>query len=118
MLADMPMITADHLHTLIAEFFRRGAKRIVRAMNSGQLGNPVIFPRSAFHLLMHLEGDQGAGGVLNESGLGVTGIEIGVAAVADVDTVTDILDAGGVIPSKAPARDEADKLQSQVIRLK
>ncbi len=60
--ADMPEITADDLHALIAAFDQTS---ILRATTrDGMLGHPVIFPADLVSELTELRGDEGARAVL------------------------------------------------------
>jgi molybdenum cofactor cytidylyltransferase len=67
-------------------------------MATGQPGNPVILPRIPFRSLDQLEGDTGARKVIAASGLDVVGVEIGLAAVCDIDTPEALDAAGGSEP--------------------
>lgn len=58
--ADMPEITQDDLETVL-QAFAKAPRSIVQACTaSGQLGHPVVFPKSTFPALQSLSGDQGA----------------------------------------------------------
>ncbi|MBY3483407.1 nucleotidyltransferase family protein [Rhizobium laguerreae] len=95
MLADMPGLTADHLAMLIQAFENTGGKAIVRATFDGKRGNPTILPQSLRVSVMELKGDIGARQIIESSGVPIIEVEIGAAASLDVDTVEDILKAGG-----------------------
>jgi molybdenum cofactor cytidylyltransferase len=95
MLADMPGLTADHLATLIQVFENSGGKAIVRATFHGKRGNPTILPQSLRVSVMELKGDIGARQIIESSGVPIIDVEIGAAASLDVDTVEDIIIAGG-----------------------
>jgi molybdenum cofactor cytidylyltransferase len=97
LLADMPQMTADHLDRLIAAFEQAGAGVIVRATANGESGNPVILPRALYSSVLALKGDRGAKALIEASGLSVVDVEIGAAAILDVDTVAQVLAAGGVL---------------------
>jgi molybdenum cofactor cytidylyltransferase len=95
MLADMPGLTADHLAMLIHAYEKTGGKAIVRATFLGKRGNPVILPQSLRVSVIELKGDIGAREIIESSGVPIIDVEIGAAASLDVDTVDDILTAGG-----------------------
>ena len=65
MLADQPLIQADHLEELIARW-RELPDRIVASGYSETLGPPVVFPREYFPALCSLDGDSGAKRVLEQ----------------------------------------------------
>jgi len=97
-LADMPLINENHLSSMIEIFRENRGLSVVRAMATGQPGNPVILPRILFRSLDQLEGDTGARKVIAASGLDVVGVEIGLAAVCDIDTPEALDAAGGSEP--------------------
>ena len=94
--ADMPGISAAHVAALIAGF--HAGEGIVRATAGGHPGHPVLFPALLYGELRGLSGDAGARGIIRSAGLAVRGVEIGPAALADVDTTTAIKEAGGHLP--------------------
>ncbi len=95
MLADMPSVTPIDLKRLIGEFRRNGGKAIVRACSGETPGNPVILPASLFRHVSKLEGDQGARALIGQSGLPVVMVDIGEAALNDVDTPDAVALHGG-----------------------
>ncbi|MGP4689382.1 nucleotidyltransferase family protein [Agrobacterium pusense] len=97
MLADMPGLTSDVLDQLIAAFCFTDGEVVVRALGDGKPGNPVIIPKSLFEAAAHLEGDVGARRVIEASSLPIVYVEIGEAALLDVDTPEAILAAGGTL---------------------
>lgn len=97
MLADMPKISSEHLNQMIATFEHTGRLAVVRAVAEGKPGNPVILPRAMFEDLSRLEGDVGARDLINASGLQIIDVELGSAALMDVDTPEAIASAGGVL---------------------
>jgi molybdenum cofactor cytidylyltransferase len=88
LLADQPLITADHLNLLIREW-QRTPDDILISEYSGVQGPPVIFPAQCFDSLMKLEGDQGARSLLCHVKGPVRGIALDEAAV-DIDTPEDL----------------------------
>ncbi|WP_244598589.1 nucleotidyltransferase family protein [Rhizobium tubonense] len=95
MLADMPAITVDNLAALIVAFQGAQGQAIVRAVSHGQRGNPVILPRTILPKILELNGDVGARSIIEASGLPVIDVEIGQAALIDVDTPEQVITAGG-----------------------
>ncbi|WP_372648503.1 NTP transferase domain-containing protein [Draconibacterium sp.] len=59
-LIDQPLITTDHLNTLLADFEPGKQHIIVSQAESGWQGVPVIFDRFYFNELSELSGKQGA----------------------------------------------------------
>ncbi|MEX3009397.1 NTP transferase domain-containing protein [Hoeflea sp. TYP-13] len=97
MLADMPAIRTEHLSAMIDAFRKVGGQAIVRAASGEVRGNPVILPRETFDSVLRLEGDVGARQIITSAGLPVIDVDIGDAALLDVDTRQAVLDAGGVL---------------------
>ncbi|MGO6731238.1 nucleotidyltransferase family protein [Rhizobium ruizarguesonis] len=97
MLADMPGISTTHLDTLISAFCNAGGGAVVRAVSRGKPGNPVILPRSLGQAIVRLEGDVGARDTIATSGLPVLDVDVGDAALLDVDTPNEVLAAGGTM---------------------
>jgi molybdenum cofactor cytidylyltransferase len=95
MLADMPHVTAEHLRKLISCFRDSGGGVIVRAVGKGRWGNPVILPQSLGDEVQRLRGDIGARHIILGSGLEVIDVDIGEAALIDVDTPEDVIASGG-----------------------
>lgn len=97
MLADMPGVTVRDLNALISSFRLASGHAIIRAVSRGKRGNPVILPKSLNDSIMRLEGDVGARYLVETSGTPVIDLDIGDAALLDVDTPEDVLSAGGVL---------------------
>jgi len=97
LLADMPAIDAAHLQRMLHVFGEAGGPCIVRAVSGEVRGNPVILPRETFEAIGVLEGDVGARQIIAASGLPVRDIDIGDAALLDVDTQEAVKAAGGVL---------------------
>ncbi|MCR6727743.1 nucleotidyltransferase family protein [Agrobacterium fabrum] len=96
MLADMPAVSKDDLNRLIAAFHDTNGELIIRAVSGGTRGNPVILPQSLKDAVLHLKGDVGARQLIEASGQKVIEVEIGDAALIDVDTREAIIQAGGI----------------------
>ncbi|MBY5394024.1 NTP transferase domain-containing protein [Rhizobium leguminosarum] len=97
MLADMPGISTTHLDALISTFRNAGGEAVVRAVSRGKPGNPVILPRSLNQAILRLEGDVGARDIIATSGLPVLDVDVGDAALLDLDTPEEVLAAGGAM---------------------
>lgn len=95
MLGDMPQVTAGMVELLAARFAAEGGRKVVRAVHSGQPGNPVILPRAVFAAAANLRGDVGARHLIEASGVGVVDVDVGEGAAIDVDTPEALAEAGG-----------------------
>lgn len=87
-LADMPLITAAHINQMIASFEKHGG--IIRAAHHGQPGNPVLIPRALFAKMARFKGEESGKQILAASGIPLTLVEIGIAAISDIDTPVDL----------------------------
>lgn len=97
MLADMPTISTVHLNALVEAFAACDGQSVVVAAHRGVRGNPVVIPRLLFGDLLSLEGDVGARNIIRRSGLPIVEVEIGTAALHDVDTTEAVIAAGGSV---------------------
>jgi molybdenum cofactor cytidylyltransferase len=87
LLADMPMIRAGHLQQLRARFNRLAGRRIIVPTHQGQWGNPLIWSRDFFSLLLTLTGDRGARALAQAHADDVYTVEMADGAVLrDFDT--------------------------------
>lgn len=96
LLADMPSITTHNLDDLIGAFATSKGLSIVRAGQAGKPGNPVILPKAIYAQTMTLQGDRGARALIETSDLDIIDVDIGEAAIVDVDTQSDLQVLGGV----------------------
>ena len=87
-LADQPLITADHLRALI-EAWSGSVDEIVATGFSGTLGVPALLPSGCFDDLASLDGDVGAKGLLADERFSVRSIGFTPAAV-DIDRPEDL----------------------------
>jgi molybdenum cofactor cytidylyltransferase len=86
-LGDMPFVRAETLRAL-AEVLGRGAAAVV-PVYAGERGNPAGFGRAAWLVLMTLDGDRGARGVLDA--LGVVDVAVNDPGVLrDLDRPEDL----------------------------
>lgn len=95
-LADMPTIEASQLDRLIVAFREHMGTCVIRATGNDRPGNPVIFPSTWFERLSGLSGDGGARALLKDNAAVIVDVEIGEAALIDVDTPEELIAAGGV----------------------
>ncbi len=92
LMADQPLVTAEHLQSLIARWSGR-EDEIVATAYAGTVGPPVLFARGTFPELMKLSGDTGARAVLVDERFALKTVLFEPAAT-DIDTTAD-LDAIG-----------------------
>ena len=93
LLADQPLVTAEHLQALIDNW--SGADdEIVATAFANTLGPPVLFPSGSFSALAALAGDQGARQVLRDSRFSIETVRFEAAAV-DIDTPADLASLPG-----------------------
>lgn len=93
LLGDMPGIGAGEIETLSRA---HDGTQVVRAAHGGQRGNPVILPARVAARVPLLAGDTGARHLIEASGMDVRDVDLGEAALADVDTPEALAAAGGV----------------------
>lgn len=86
MLADMPAVTVSDLSRLINIFHRTNGQVIVRATCAGKAGNPVIIPKTLRERLLQMTGDIGARQIIQNCQIPIVDVDIGEAALTDVDT--------------------------------
>ena len=86
LLGVQPLITAQHIDTLIATY-RTTGKRIIAPTYEGKRGNPILFDASLFPELFEVTGDEGGRSVLERHREEIITIEMGnPLANIDVDT--------------------------------
>lgn len=103
MLADQPLLTADHLDALIEAFRPSGEGSIVMACDAGARANPVVLSSDFASEIGTLEGDVGARYIVQAHRDLVREVEIGPAASFDVDTPDLLARAGGLIADEEPS---------------
>ena len=96
-LADMPAIDGRIIDRLIEAFRSAGDARIVVPTADGKRGNPVLWPKAYFEALRHISGDVGARHLIGENSDAVLEVEIGRAAMLDLDTPEAMQAEGGVL---------------------
>src|SRR5579859_7241662 len=86
LLGDQPLITAQHIDTLIATY-RTTDKRIIAPTYEGKRGNPILFDASLFPELLEVTGDEGGRSVLERHREEIATVETSnPLANIDVDT--------------------------------
>ncbi len=86
LLGDQPLITAQHIDTLVATY-RTTGKRIIAPTYEGKRGNPILFDASLFPELLKVTGDEGGRSVLERHREEIATVEMGnPLANIDVDT--------------------------------
>ncbi len=88
LLADQPLINAEHLDRMRTEFHRSGAA-IVAAQYSSTLGVPAIFQRGLWGTLATLPPDSGARRLFADPSLKIQAFPLPQAAT-DIDTPEDL----------------------------
>ena len=89
MLVDQPLIPASHLQALVARAERMPQKPVATLANRRRMA-PAYLPRRLWPRVFELEGDRGAGRILNAIGADCVICE---AAGQDVDTRADLMAA-------------------------
>ncbi len=87
LLADQPLVTAQHL-TAMRKLLHTADAPVVAAEYSGTLGVPALFKRDMFGVLAALTPEAGARHVLRDSGIDVISFALAEAAI-DLDTPDD-----------------------------
>ncbi|MFO1154630.1 MAG: molybdopterin-binding/glycosyltransferase family 2 protein [Rhodospirillales bacterium] len=91
LLADMPLITADHLDRLITAFRFAAEERVCVPVHHGRRGNPVLWPARLFPALMQMEGDRGGRPLLASEAEHLVEVAMG-----DPGVLIDVDDAEGL----------------------
>jgi molybdenum cofactor cytidylyltransferase len=93
MTCDQPLLTADHLRTLISDFEAHSLPTIVGSFYGGSIGVPAIFPREVFSHLLALKGDKGARALLAQPPCRLVARDFPGGEV-DIDTPDDLSHLG------------------------
>lgn len=96
MLADQPLLTADHLDRMIATFRPEGRGSLVVATHDGRRFNPVVIASRYREEIEELTGDIGARQLFSQHSYAVAELELGTPASFDVDDLASLIAAGGV----------------------
>ncbi len=93
MSCDQPLLSAEHLRSLIHTFESQGAPSIAASSYGGIRGVPAVFPREAFEELGSLRGDKGARSVIERGSWPVISVQF-VGGEVDIDTPEDMAQLG------------------------
>ena len=86
-LGDMPGITSTHINSLIKAFKNNPNRQIVIPTYKGRRGNPVLWGKKHFPLLVNLSGDRGAKVLFQNNENNITEVQIEDEAIlTDLDT--------------------------------
>ena len=86
-LGDMPGITSTHINSLIKAFKNNPNRQIVIPTYNGRRGNPVLWGKKHFPLLVNLSGDRGAKVLFQNNENNITEVQIEDEAIlTDLDT--------------------------------
>jgi molybdenum cofactor cytidylyltransferase len=88
MLADLPLVTTEHLTNLV-NTWSESPYSIVASAFENTLGPPIVFPRADFDALMQLSGDRGARPIIEANKERVQTIKCEEAAF-DIDRPEDL----------------------------
>ena len=88
MLADLPLVTTEHLTSLV-NAWAEAPQTIVASAFEDTLGPPIVFPRADFEALMQLTGDRGARPIIDANKERVQAIDCEEAAF-DIDRPEDL----------------------------
>ena len=88
MLADLPLVTTEHLTNLV-NAWAESPRTIVASAFEDTLGPPIVFPKSDFDALMQLSGDRGARPIIDANKERVQAIACEEAAF-DIDSPEDL----------------------------
>ena len=88
MLADLPLVTTEHLTSLV-NAWTKSPQTIVASAFEDTLGPPIVFPKADFDALMQLSGDRGARPIIDANKDRVQAIACEEAAF-DIDYPEDL----------------------------
>ena len=88
MLADLPLITAEHLDILVNAWIE-SPQSIIASAFEDTLGPPIVFPKTDFDELLKLKGDRGARPIIDANRDRVQSIDCEEAAF-DIDRPEDL----------------------------
>jgi molybdenum cofactor cytidylyltransferase len=88
MLADLPLITAEHLENLVNAWIY-SPQSIIASAFEDTLGPPIVFPKTDFDELLKLKGDRGARPIIDANRDRVQSIDCEEAAF-DIDRPEDL----------------------------
>ncbi len=90
LLGDQPFLDSDFINLLLARF-RASEKKICVPVHQGKRGNPTIFSRHFYDLMMDIEGDVGAREIIRAHPENVLQVEVdNPLHLFDIDTQADL----------------------------
>lgn len=102
LLGDQPLVTPRFLDLLLESFWA-SEKGICVPVHAGKRGNPTIFHRGFYRLLLELEGDEGGRRIIEGHPEEVLGVEIDEPLwLADVDSEEDLEALDSLAPRPSP----------------
>jgi molybdenum cofactor cytidylyltransferase len=95
-LGDMPLVTADTIRRIVAEFAPSLGKEICAPVRHGRRGHPVLFGRSLFKDLQAVSGDVGGRKLFDAFPTRVVEVIVDDGGIlTDFDTSEDLVGTGG-----------------------
>ncbi|MFB5676124.1 NTP transferase domain-containing protein [Paenibacillus terreus] len=89
LLGDQPFVKSEHINTLLERFASNRQADYIAASDQGKAKPPILLARSLFDRLQSLEGDQGAGALINSSMVQGVRISMPSHVFLDADTLED-----------------------------
>ncbi|MFM9279624.1 nucleotidyltransferase family protein [Paenibacillus jiagnxiensis] len=89
LLADQPFVRSEHINTLLERFASNRQVDYVAASDQGKAKPPVLLASRFFERLQSLEGDQGAGALINSASAQGIRITMPARVFLDADTPED-----------------------------
>lgn len=93
MSCDQPLLSGDHLRSLIHSFESQGAPAIAASAYGGVRGVPAVFPPETFEELRALHGDKGARSIIEQASWPVVSVPFEGGEV-DIDVPEDLAQLG------------------------
>ncbi|MDP4098724.1 nucleotidyltransferase family protein [Paenibacillus sp. P96] len=90
LLADQPLVASQHINALLEHFEANQQVDYVAASDQGTAKPPVLLASGFFSKLRSLEGDQGAGALINRPSSAGIGVPLPSHIFLDADTPEDL----------------------------
>jgi len=91
LLGDQPMVDSKLIDLMLKRFYKSD-KNMCAPVYKGKRGNPTIFSREYFNLLLRIEGDSGGKNIIMANPDDILKIETdSPACVYDIDTMDDLM---------------------------
>lgn len=99
-LGDEPLVLPSTIDILISTYRRTGSKIVVPTFK-GTRGNPVLFDRTVFPLILNLRGDVGAKGIIGRNRSDTVEVRVDDEGILlDVDIPSDLKDAEAALEAR------------------